>query len=124
MRGFCCFLGGNGNGLTHHLYIAENHPVLDSFSFQTGFYLIDNDKSVEKLVGNYEGGFGCSGGETNPNNFQKYIEIGDKITITPYEIETDSELSENEKAELEQKKYKDCDICQKNENQIDNGVKK
>ena len=86
MRGFATFLGGNGNGLTHRLYIAENHPVLDSFSFQTGFYLIDNDKSVEKNVGHYEGGFGCSGGKTNSNNWQKYAEASDKITITPCQM--------------------------------------
>ena len=86
MRGFAAFLGGNGNGLTHHLYIAENHPVLDSFSFQTGFYLIDNDKSVEKNVGHYEGGFGCSGGETNSNNWQKFVEASDQITITPCQM--------------------------------------
>ena len=87
MRGFATFLGGNGNGLTHHLYIAEEHPVLDSFSFQTGFYLIDNDKSVEKNVGHYEGGFGCSGGETNSNNWQKFVEASDQITITPCQVE-------------------------------------
>ena len=86
MRGFATFLGGNGNGLTHHLYIAEEHPVLDSFSFQTGFYLIDNDKSVEKNVGHYEGGFGCSGGETNSNNWQKFVEASDQITITPCQM--------------------------------------
>lgn len=86
MRGYCTFLGGNGNGLTHHLYIAENHPVLDSFSFQTGFYLINDNKPVEKLVGNYEGGFGCSGGETNQNNWQKFIEVSDQITITSYQM--------------------------------------
>jgi len=68
MRGYCRFLGGNGNGLTHNCYIAENHPVLDNFPFQTGFYVIDNNKKIEKLVGSYEGGFGCSGGETNPSN--------------------------------------------------------
>jgi hypothetical protein len=86
MRGYCSFLGGQGNGLTYHSYIIENHPVLDSFSFQTGFYLIENDKPVEKLVGSYNGGFGCSGGETNPSNFYKYFELGDNLTITPYQI--------------------------------------
>jgi len=68
MRGYASFLGGNGNGLTHHLYIAENHPILDNFSFQTGFYYIDNNKTFKKNIGNYEGGFRCSGGETNPFN--------------------------------------------------------
>ena len=68
MRGFATFLGGNGNGLTHHLYIDEEHSVLDSFPFQTGFYLIDNDKSITRMNGHYEGGFESSGGETNPHN--------------------------------------------------------
>jgi hypothetical protein len=108
MRRYITFLGGNGNGLTHHCYIAENHPVLNNFSFQIGFYLIDNDKRVEKNVGSYEGGFENSGGETNPNNFQKFIEVGDEITITPYEIDEDKELLEN------QEKKGDCNICQKN----------
>lgn len=86
MRGYASFLGGNGNGLTHYLYIAENHPVLDNFSFQTGFYLIDNNKTFKKATGHYEGGFESSGGKNNPCNWKKYIETSDQITITPHQI--------------------------------------
>jgi len=50
------------------------------------------------------------------------LSLSDKITITPYEVETDSELSKKEKAELGL--VKDCDICQKNENEMDNGTEK
>ncbi|CAG8745755.1 45329_t:CDS:10, partial [Gigaspora margarita] len=95
MRGYCCFLGGQGNGLNYHLYIAESHPILDSFSFQPGFYLINDNKPVEKNIGSYEGGFACYGGETNPGNWQKYIEVGDQITITPYEVENNSGYDDN-----------------------------
>ena len=95
MRGNLRFLGGQENGLNYCLYIAEEHPVLNNFSFQAGFYLINDNKQIEKNVGTYEGGFACSGGETNPANWQKYVEVDNQITITPYEIENDSELSEN-----------------------------
>ncbi|CAG8643814.1 4088_t:CDS:2, partial [Ambispora leptoticha] len=44
--------------------------------------------------------------------------VGDKITITPYEVENDSELSETEKAKSKAKEIKECDICRKNENEM------
>ena len=111
MRGYLRFLGGQENGLNYCLYIAEEHPVLNSFSFQAGFYLINDNKPVEKNVGTYEGGFACSGGETNPGNWQKYVEVDNQITITPYEVENDSELSENsiKRAKSENK----CLVCRK-----------
>src|SRR5436305_13195978 len=100
MQGYLKFLGGQENGLNYCLYIAEEHPVLNNFSFQVGFYLINDNKPVEKNVGSYEGGFACFGGETNPGNWQKYVEVSDKITITPYEVENDSEWLENLEREV------------------------
>src|SRR4051812_38617998 len=100
MRGYLRFLGGQENGLNYCLYIAEEHPVLDNFSFQAGFYLINDNKPVEKNVGTYEGGFACSGGETNPGNWQKYIEVDNQITITPCQFEDNNELLENIEREV------------------------
>ena len=81
MRGYTTFSGKLNNG-GYGLYIAENHPILDNFPFQTGFYLIDTDKPIERVP--YE--YWSDGGEDNPNNFKRLIEVGDQITITPYEI--------------------------------------
>lgn len=47
MRGYTTF-SGKQNGRGYGLCIAENHPILDSFSFQTGFYLIDTNKPIER----------------------------------------------------------------------------
>lgn len=85
MRGFVTLLGGRGNGLTYHLYIAENHPVLNSFAFKTGFYLIETNQPIEKRTGYYDG-YSSTGGESNPYNFTKFVEADDQITITPYNI--------------------------------------
>src|SRR5205807_1826751 len=84
MRGFTTLLGGQGNGLTYHLYISEDHPVLNNFSFQTGYYLIETNRPIEKRTGRYNG-FSSTGGESNPFNFTKFVEVGNEITITPYE---------------------------------------
>jgi len=81
MRGFVTLLGGHGNGLTYHLYIAENHPILDAFPFETGFYLFETDRPIEKRTGHYNG-YGSTGGESNPHNFAKFVEANDEITIT------------------------------------------
>jgi len=85
MRGFVTLMGGRGNGLTYHLYIAENHPVLNNFPFQTGYYQIETDQPIEKRTGRYNG-YSSTGGESNPFNFTKFVEAGDQISITPYEI--------------------------------------
>src|SRR5215203_6169512 len=69
MRGFTYLLGEENNH-DYYLYISENHPILDNFSFQTGFYLVNTDKNFEHLPRGYLG---------------KFVEVGDKITITPYE---------------------------------------
>jgi len=47
MRGFVSFFGKE-NGRTHYLHIAEEHPVLDKFSFEKGLYLIDTNMPIEK----------------------------------------------------------------------------
>jgi len=52
MRGYTTFSGKLNNG-GYGLYIAENHPILDNFPFQTGFYLIDTDKPIERVPYEY-----------------------------------------------------------------------
>jgi hypothetical protein len=79
-RGYTTF-SGKLNNRGYGLYIAENHPILDNFSFQTGFYLIDTDKPIERVP--YE--YWNDGGEDNPNNFKRMVEVGDKITIIPFD---------------------------------------
>lgn len=84
------------------LFIAENHPVLNNFSFQTGFYLVDNNKKDTEITPN--------------GNRAKHIEVGDKITITPYNIRSDNtndELPTKPHRELENKRKESCDHCQK-----------
>jgi len=54
------------------LFIAENHPVLNNFPFQVGFYVVDTDKQIE-----------YSSQSARPN---KFVEVGDQITITPVEV--------------------------------------
>jgi len=78
MRGFISFFGKE-NGRTHYLYVAEEHPILDNFSFEKGFYLIDTNVPIEKNSPQYW----STGGEDNPHNFHKFIELENKITITP-----------------------------------------
>jgi len=80
MRGYTTF-SGKQNGRGYGLCIAENHPILDSFSFQTGFYLIDTNKPIERNSPRYW----SDGGKSNPSNFHRFVEVGDKITITPFD---------------------------------------
>jgi len=110
MRGFVTLLGGQGNGLTYHLYIAENHPVLNNFAFRTGYYSIETNHPIEKRTGRYNG-FRSTGGKSNPHNWEKFVEVGDQITITPYQVENNSKLSGNNK--LPENQEGKCDICQK-----------
>ncbi|KLL04381.1 MAG: hypothetical protein MRECE_1c172 [Mycoplasmataceae bacterium CE_OT135] len=77
MRGYTTFMAKE-NGREYGLYIAENHPILDEFPFKRGFYTIDTDKPIEYSPPGYE----SAGGEDNPNNFHKWVEADDEITIT------------------------------------------
>ena len=76
---------GVENGQEHWLNININHPILTSFSWEkNGYYLIETDKKIER---NDEFGRPWGkGGISNANNFHKWVEIGDKIIITPYEL--------------------------------------
>jgi hypothetical protein len=76
---------GIENGREYWLNININHPVLKTFSWEkNGYYLITTNKKIER---NDEFGRPWSDhGEDNPNNFHKWVEIGDEITITPYEV--------------------------------------
>jgi len=94
MRNYLELSGGEGS-----LFVAANHPALDNFSFQVGFYLINTDKQLEN---------------SPRNGFNKFVEVGDKITITPYNVETNHGRSEIQETELDHQEIKDCDICQKN----------
>ncbi|CAI2200319.1 13683_t:CDS:2, partial [Funneliformis geosporum] len=60
----------------------------DILVYEHGYYLIETDKPIERNDG-------------------IILEVGDKITITPYEVEKDSK-PENQNKEGE------CDICHKN----------
>jgi len=80
MRGYTTF-SGRLNNRGYGLYIAENHPILDNFSFEVGFYYIDTNKPIERNSPRYW----SDGGESNPSNFERYVELGDNITITPYD---------------------------------------
>ncbi|KLL02926.1 MAG: hypothetical protein MRECE_37c007 [Mycoplasmataceae bacterium CE_OT135] len=77
MRGYVTFMAKE-NGREYGLYIAENHPILDEFPFKRGFYVIDTDKPIEYSPPGYE----SDGGKENPNNFHKWVEADDEITIT------------------------------------------
>jgi hypothetical protein len=66
MRKYLRLSGGEND-----LFIAENHPVLDNFTWQVGFFLVEVDKPVEH----------SSHGRPN-----KFVEVGDQITITPYKV--------------------------------------
>ncbi|MCE8163329.1 MAG: hypothetical protein I3273_03275 [Candidatus Moeniiplasma glomeromycotorum] len=90
------------------LFIAENHPILNNFSFEVGFYSVDTNKQIES--------------SPHSGRPDKFVEVGDQITITPYQVKNNNELSEKTKSEL--KEIKDCDICQKNKNEMDNGTEK
>ncbi|CFW92782.1 protein of unknown function [endosymbiont DhMRE of Dentiscutata heterogama] len=107
-------LWGSENGRSFYLNINAKHPVLDTFPWgKYGYYLIETDKLIERNDGVVRPW--SSGGEDNPSNFRKWVEVGDKITITPYEVKNDNELSENQKKELnlETARKGNCDTCQK-----------
>jgi len=74
------FITGKGNYYSCHakennqeyfLEIAYNHPVLNNFPFgQEGFYLITGAENIPvEAFGNYS---------------HKYVELGDKIALTPF----------------------------------------
>lgn len=79
---------GVENGREYFLNININHPVLNNFPWEkNGYYLVETDKKIER---NDKFGRPWSDyGESNPNNFHKWVEVGDKITITPYEVAAD-----------------------------------
>ncbi|KLL05104.1 MAG: hypothetical protein MRERV_5c041 [Mycoplasmataceae bacterium RV_VA103A] len=107
-------LWGSENGRSFYLNINAKHPVLDTFPYgKHGYYLIETDKPIERNDGVVRPW--SSGGENNPSNFHKWVEVGDKITITPYEVANGNELSENQKKELEAETARkgNCDTCQK-----------
>jgi hypothetical protein len=65
MREYLQLQGGENS-----LFIAKNHPVLDNFSFQVGFFLVETDKKAER---------------SPRGSLNKFVEVNDQITITPYD---------------------------------------
>lgn len=118
-KSYCGFLKKQSDNPSESwsLEINSNHPYLDNFSFEKeGFYIIKGIENLPWEPSPYNGT-----AYSSQDWFYKFVESNDKITITPYEVENNNELSETEKKELE---IKDCDICQKNENEMDNGTEK
>jgi len=59
------------NGQEYFFYIVVNHPILNNFPFDTeGFYLTAGTENIPL--------------EKGRNRFLKCVELGDKITITPF----------------------------------------
>ncbi|MCE8168033.1 MAG: hypothetical protein I3275_05430 [Candidatus Moeniiplasma glomeromycotorum] len=102
MRKFYDFLGWE-NGQIYYLSIAKNHPDLNNFSpKEVGFYQIEGvaNLPIEKAPAEYW----SDGGKNNPCNFGKWVEFNNRFTITPYQVESGSELPE---------KNLGCDTCYK-----------
>ena len=77
MRKYLQLQGGKDD-----LFIAENHPALDNFSFQVGFYVVETNRPVEPSS------------SSRPN---KFVEISDQITITPHQTRNFEDKSINKK---------------------------
>lgn len=82
-KGYYFVLYGKENNHAFYLNINKKHLALNDFPFQKpGYYMIETDKPIER--NDVFGRPWSSRGENDPNNFHKWIEEGDKITITPY----------------------------------------
>ena len=77
--------------------LPKNHPSLVNLERKEGqFYLIEGLENIP-----IEPAPSRSTGENNPNNFNRWVELSDKITITPYD---NSEPAKN-------RKKGSCDTC-------------
>lgn len=86
---------GVEKGREYSLNININHPILNNFSWErNGYYLIKTDKKIER--NNQFGRPWSDGGMNNPSNFNKWIEVNDKVTITNYDI-SEADLIERER---------------------------
>ncbi|WNE40498.1 MAG: Coenzyme PQQ synthesis protein B [Mycoplasmataceae bacterium] len=86
---------GVEKGREYYLNINANHPILNNFSWErNGYYLIKTDKKIER--NDQFGRPWSDGGINNPNNFHKWVEINDKITITYYNV-SEADLIESER---------------------------
>jgi hypothetical protein len=86
---------GVEKGREYYLNINANHPILDKFPWErNGYYLIETDKKIER--NDQFGRPWSDGGVNNPHNFHKWVEVNDKVSITPCDV-SEADLIENEK---------------------------
>src|SRR5947199_4481322 len=76
--------------------LPKSHPSLVNLEKKEGqFYLIEGLENIP-----IEPSPSRSTGENNPNNFNRWVELSDKITITPYEDNSESVKNRNKEIGL------------------------
>src|SRR5437764_12812086 len=102
---------GQEKGRNYYVMFPKNHPAIANLERKKRgqFYLIEGLESIP-----IEPAPSRSTGENNPNNFNRWVELTDQITITPCDVEINGgKLPKNQQEGLEPKTKAECDTCHK-----------